>query len=228
MKVTEKLLRRKFNEFNKDFFNEELPYAVHLYPYDKLDSIGRFYPPIDGEYGIMIRSQYNYTEDEIDTLLLHEMCHMYLFVKGIVDDSNCSSKEEAHGEEFIKLAARIGEESGLNLIDGLDKQFDYLPGYGEKYCIISFNRDKNRVFIEVINKQLYKVCLKNGIKIDNLSIDNEKIEIGKVVLCTVRNSILDEFEVTENGDGYGWNIIEIPRRDYEQYIKPTLRMIKKY
>ena len=57
---------------------------------------------------IFMSGEYDYTQRQLDSIMVHEMIHYYLYVTG--RDTRCS-----HGKEFMKMANEINSKFGLEV-----------------------------------------------------------------------------------------------------------------
>lgn len=197
MKPTEKFLREKYEYYNNKHF--QLP-NIDFIGTAKIDSIGKFLH-YNGQYGIVLSEDFDYSEDEINILLLHEMCHFYLYFHKIIYDKNYDEKG-AHGEDFIKLATKIGDIEGYNILNEELKFLNFLPAKHKPFYIVALiPKDNNSdVHIGVLSKKAfawYKGYLKDNFEYLN-SFYNYEYKSYK--LGITYNSILENFDViTEKG-----------------------------
>lgn len=106
-----------FGEYNKKCFNNELPRPlISLFHSEKI--LGRFTCDFD-EDGyvdnprIEISDSYEYTEQRLSEVLVHEMIHYYLAYTQL--DTNLT-----HGEHFNAMANYISNNFGLNITETID------------------------------------------------------------------------------------------------------------
>lgn len=102
----------KFYEYNEMYFNGTLPLpqfkVKHSYR-----TLGYFHCDVD-DYGnisnetIEISDSYDYTDEQLRDVLVHEMIHYYLLYMGI--DNKCT-----HGREFKKMCKDFNKKYGMNL-----------------------------------------------------------------------------------------------------------------
>lgn len=213
MKVTEKILRKKFAYYNDKYFH--LPDIDYLIPTD-IESLGQ-YAQIDGENGILINDMYDYSDDDINMLLLHEMCHYYLFHHKIIWDGNVKEKNP-HGEEFIELATKIGDAEGYNILSGNIKYLNYLPSkHTPFYLVILFpNNDDKHINVAVLDKKVvswYKTYFKNY-------FSDFETTYKKYMIKKTYNSIFDSFDVETTKGKINLSQMEI--EIFNQYVLPSL------
>ena len=120
---------RMFWYCNEHYFNHELPtpkYGV-LHSYKTL---GRFsynhgdkHKPVKKRYRAIFMSDYfDFDEETFRNIMVHEMIHYYLFLKGVSDCSTArrflrffSFKDYDHGSEFMAMAQKLNEKYGLSI-----------------------------------------------------------------------------------------------------------------
>ena len=86
MKINKALIKEKFNEYNKLYFNSELPKCEI-----KIKSAYRYYGLFECKYHekykkatfktITISDLYDYTDENLKNILVHEMIHYFLIEK---------------------------------------------------------------------------------------------------------------------------------------------------
>ena len=87
MEITVEILEEKFEEYNKLYFGGRL-----LWPYE-------FY---------LISMYYDWTEEYLRDVLVHEMLHYKL-------ERSKNVEKKMHGPRFRKAAAEMNEKYGLNI-----------------------------------------------------------------------------------------------------------------
>ena len=105
-----------FQEYNENYFNGELPFPQfkirHSYR-----TLGYFSCEYDSEgmfnQSIEISDNYDYTNDQLRDILVHEMIHYYLAYKGI--DPHCH-----HGKDFKNMADEFNKTYGMNITKTID------------------------------------------------------------------------------------------------------------
>lgn len=113
MELTIQYLTEKFREYNKLYFDTHLPTpnfklmksyrTAGLFSCDKIIGKRRL-----KHQCIEISCYYDWTEEKLRDILVHEMVHYYLAYKHI-------DNELSHGEEFIKMCEDMNKKYGLNL-----------------------------------------------------------------------------------------------------------------
>lgn len=117
MVISEHNIIYKFHEYNDLYFNGTLPFP-QLKVRHSYRTLGYFYCDID-EYGrisnetIEISDSYNYTEEQLRDVLVHEMIHYYLLYIGL--DKKCT-----HGKQFKKMCKEFNEKYGMHLSKRID------------------------------------------------------------------------------------------------------------
>ena len=115
MKINKALIKEKFNEYNKLYFNSELPKCEI-----KIKSAYRYYGLFECKYHekykkatfktITISDLYDYTDENIRDVLVHEMIHYYL-----VEKKKLFHDSIKHGPEFQKMVKEYNEKYNLNI-----------------------------------------------------------------------------------------------------------------
>lgn len=116
MKLTTDILEEKFDECNKQYFNSELPYPF-LGVFSKKRPFAKFTYLIKKKNGkkellykkISISDYYDFTEEQLIDILVHEMIHYYIAYNGIKDNKE-------HGKEFTLMMDRLNNEFGLGIM----------------------------------------------------------------------------------------------------------------
>ena len=105
-----------FNEYNNKCFDGELPRPMLSLVHDKR-TLGRFtcdfYDEEMENPRIEISDSYEYTEDRLRDVLVHEMIHYYLAFTG--EDIYLS-----HGKAFKNLANHFNTKFGMNITETID------------------------------------------------------------------------------------------------------------
>lgn len=113
MEVNIKLFCDKFSEFNRQIFGDELPsvviktsnastyagkyqYYAHPHSTHKVNHI------------IILSNKNSLTERELEDVLIHEMIHCYITVKGYKDTGH-------HGKIFLQIMTTINQQYGRNI-----------------------------------------------------------------------------------------------------------------
>lgn len=116
MKVTPQKIEVLFKEYNKKYFNNQLPlctFKTHS-SFKKLGFFSCYQDTKDKKhfYGISISltNSYDFEDDEVKHILLHEMIHLYLVhVKHAVDGN------VDHGYLFIKTMRELNKKYKLDI-----------------------------------------------------------------------------------------------------------------
>lgn len=150
MELTVAYLQRKFNEYNKEFFNGVLPYIKIKIGRSK-KCFGIYHTETSRITGkvlkqhIMISKYYNQTDKQYDETLIHEMIHYYIKFTGIKDNNS-------HGREFIKIMNRINESSNFKItIKGSSFGLTSDIEDNKVYRIMKFNYNGNTYYAKVSN-----------------------------------------------------------------------------
>ena len=125
---------RMFWYCNEHYFNHELPnpkYGV-LHSYSTLGrfsyNLGDKNKPVKKCYRAIFMSDYfDFDEETFRNIMVHEMIHYYLFLKGVSDCSTVrrflrffSFKDYDHGPEFMAMAQKLNEKYGLSITKTYD------------------------------------------------------------------------------------------------------------
>ena len=115
MKINKTLIKEKFNEYNKLYFNSELPKCEI-----RIKSAYRYYGLFECKYHekykkatfktITISDLYDYTDENLKNILVHEMIHYFLIEKKKLFHDSIN-----HGREFQKMAKEFNEKHNLNI-----------------------------------------------------------------------------------------------------------------
>ena len=111
MKLTEGDIMFLFAQYNIKYFESELPFPKFkiMHSYRTFGEYSCRTCP-EGHFGdvISISDNYDYTEDQLRDIIVHEMIHMYLMHFGI--DRKCS-----HGKAFKNMMTDLNIRYGLNI-----------------------------------------------------------------------------------------------------------------
>ena len=103
MEITKILLKQKFEEYNKLYFNNELPMCRFTYTYMR-DVFGRYMTDNTPKGKKM-------DEEMLRELLVHEMIHHYVrTIDGVFFDGFF-----CHGRHFVRQVKRIKKQYGLDI-----------------------------------------------------------------------------------------------------------------
>lgn len=115
MEVTEKVLEKKFDECNKIYFNNGLPYPFFSIfckkkPFAKFTYLKK---KKNGENVLVYKKisvsiYYDFTEEQLRDIIVHEMIHYFIAYNDIKDNKE-------HGKIFLSIAERLNSEFGLNI-----------------------------------------------------------------------------------------------------------------
>ena len=115
MRINKALIKEKFNEYNKLYFNSELP-KCEIRIKSAYRYYGLFKCKFDEKYkkvtckSITISDLYDYTEETLASILIHEMIHYYLVQKRKLFKDSFN-----HGPEFQKMVKEFNEKYNLNI-----------------------------------------------------------------------------------------------------------------
>ena len=147
MEITKELLKQKFEEYNKLYFNNEQPMCTFSYNYMK-DAFGRYttHTKSNGRKigHIRISKSIDLDEEMLRELLVHEMIHHYVrIIEGVFFDGFF-----CHGRHFVRQIKRIKKEHGLEIqVFSPDWHFrNEKPNNSYYLRIIGFLRNKLHLF----------------------------------------------------------------------------------
>ncbi len=117
MKANECYMMVKFQQYNHDYFNDELEFPCFVIRHS-YRTLGFFRCDLDENYTIMnptieMTDNYEYTEEQFRDILVHEMIHYYLVWNG--RDRKCK-----HGKEFKRMADDFNIRYGMNITPTID------------------------------------------------------------------------------------------------------------
>lgn len=118
MEITEEILEKKFREYNKEYFNNELPIPKFGLLKSYL-TCGRFTcKKLIGKrrmkgQRLEISCYFDWDEYELKNVIIHEMIHYYLGFKHIDNDIT-------HGEEFQKMSKEFNKKYDLKISTNVD------------------------------------------------------------------------------------------------------------
>lgn len=114
MELTTELLEKKFNEYNTLYFNDSLP-TPSFRIINSYRNCGKFRfieipsrKKINHER-IEISGYYDWTEEQLRDVIIHEMIHFYVIRNHMEDE------KDSHGGEFMKIANELNEKYGMNI-----------------------------------------------------------------------------------------------------------------
>lgn len=119
MEITKDILKQKFEEYNREYFNSILPKCE--FSACKLDCFGQctLYRTSKGKLKtrIWITTDVNWTEETFKDIMLHEMIHLY-----VITIDGCEGFDGlswyglfGHGKHFRKQVKRLKSEFGLKV-----------------------------------------------------------------------------------------------------------------
>ena len=114
MEITVEILEEKFEEYNKLYFSGRLLWPYEFYLIRSFRCFGRFscnhHSPGSRlrNVRIGISMYYDWTEEYLRDILVHEMLHYKL-------ERSKNVEKKMHGPRFLKAAAEMNEKYGLNI-----------------------------------------------------------------------------------------------------------------
>lgn len=121
MKVTTKILSEKFQEYRNAYFKGmkgiiPIPTFSVMHSYRK--SAEFLFVPVGKRARLKVREirvsdYFDFTEEQLRNILVHEMIHYYIAYNHIEDNAD-------HGDKFMQLAHQLNEEHGLGITAKID------------------------------------------------------------------------------------------------------------
>ena len=118
MEITEKIIEEKYREYDKAYFNNELPIprfgllktymTCGYFSCAKIIGNRRVKKPL-----VEISAYYDWNEEDLKNVIVHEMIHYYLAYKHI-------DNQLTHGEAFNKMANEFNEKYNLKITEKVD------------------------------------------------------------------------------------------------------------
>lgn len=108
MDFTKEDLKAKFKAFNKMYFNSELRMPSGFTIQKMNLAAGIISISKKAHVTITISKCFDYNEETLNEVLIHEMIHYYLFVKG-------SKNAFKHKKEFVEQCDRLLRDFGLHI-----------------------------------------------------------------------------------------------------------------
>lgn len=151
-------LKEKFNKYNEEFFNGELPpikiqhmrakHYLGVYRF-KRNNVTRKETPVV----IKITKYYDLSEKAIIETLLHEMVHYYQSVKDL------GRRESAHGPTFQRIVKEIESKSDFKLTGHTANKI--VVPEGKVYTLLEFDYNGSRRCARVAsNMTAYRAAVK--------------------------------------------------------------------
>lgn len=114
MIITEEIIKEKFTEYNKLYFKGKLP-EPEFNVIESYNTFGYFsYVKTFTDTGRLCQASidvtrcYDWTEEALRDVIVHEMIHYWLAYKRI-------DKKVKHGKEFMQMCNEYNEKYGLHL-----------------------------------------------------------------------------------------------------------------
>lgn len=114
MEITTDLIEERFEIYNKLYFGGRLLWPDEFYLFKSFRVYGRFscssHSPGSRlrNVRIGISMYYDWTEEQLRDVLIHEMLHYKL-------ERSKNVEKKMHGPRFLKAAAEMNEKYGLNI-----------------------------------------------------------------------------------------------------------------
>ena len=124
-----------FTKFNNEYFSGILPF-----PEFKLrksyNILGYFSCRYNDDYSMYdcvleISNRYDYTEEQLRNIMVHEMVHYYLAYTG-------EDVKMEHGKKFISMASKLNKKYYLNITPTIDiSSYKMKPSFSFGYIMAS-------------------------------------------------------------------------------------------
>ena len=138
-----------FDEFNTKVFKDELP-KVKISFNNTRRQLGQFYWGPTRGIGIKISLFYDRTEEQFRNCLLHEMCHLFCYNRGWVN--------EGHGNHWKTIADYAYRKTGLYIQRCEDIKGWVPAGAANQKKLDAVKKKKNS---PAVNKPQVMVCARN-------------------------------------------------------------------
>ena len=208
MKITEKLIRGIFNKYNHLFdYMPEIDY-IFIGKKNDMNVPAALVGPIEGNYGLFINTNdYIFDKNNILPIVLHEMVHYYLLLKG-----KQSNGKEQHNDVFQKKAKEIEEKTnvcGVNI--GIDDIHISLRYRKRHFNILVLNKNgEDNVYMSRIPDDMLNYWIEYLKKyIDELGFSN-------FILFTSNRSFFEN--IPDNKKSLDLNLLPIPNNDFKNYF----------
>lgn len=155
MDITTEYLKTQFDEFNRAYFGSTLP-EPKLCVNNSRTMLGQFRckrqrRPLSRrttytDLTIKVSRYYDMPEREYQNVLLHEMIHMYIAVKGLKDTS-------PHGVVFREIKDRLNSMYGWTVtVSGRNRQWPVAEANRKRlYNVLTLETTDGRTFVSVVN-----------------------------------------------------------------------------
>lgn len=209
MILTRSFLYSKFDEFNKKFFNDELP-KIFIKLNRTKSQMGAFeYRIINGKnfpIRITISKYYEQTEKEYCNTLIHEMIHYFICIKKLAKQN-----EDCHGKTFQKIMNEINSKSDFNVSITNHIENKVLSNKNKEFRLLYFEYQGNKYFCRVSSTMTMKkakeifdgIIKRNNINLINVYstkntiIDSMKLCTKKIGLSRINEDFISELKLKE-------------------------------
>lgn len=160
MIYTEDWVRQRFDKYNKEYFGGK----IRPFNRVKLTLNSRMYATggkamcfIDyktyttSNYELILSTYYDFNEDVKESILIHEMIHMYDYETRARE--YCERGYDAHGDWFLRQCKRLNEATGYKLQPYMDNSIDCYATKA-KYGVVGllFSADDCKGFLKLDKK----------------------------------------------------------------------------
>lgn len=135
MKLNEFNLMARFTEYNNEYFGGILPYPEFKIR-KSYSTLGYFSCNYNSDYSMYncileVSCRYDYTEEQLRNIIVHEMIHYYLAYTG-------KDIKMKHGDEFIAMAYTLNKNFHLNITPTVDvSSYKIKPSFSIGYFAAS-------------------------------------------------------------------------------------------
>lgn len=133
--------------------------------------------------GLFICSKHDFTNDQFDATLLHELCHLYM----LQNFTEFSWAGGYHGVEWQHLARTVGKKAGLDVVDSDNANIPMIKDdlVKPKYTIFALLNRGYWVY-SVLSKPLANRMMEG----DNLKYIKSNIDAKKIYLTLFKHKFL--------------------------------------
>lgn len=169
MKLNKELIKKDFIRFNKEYFEGKL--KIPLFGVRSLkNSLGLCYNNL-----IVISSYYDFPSRMYQTVLLHEMIHLYIRQNKLGDN-------KVHGRRFMSIADRINKQGGWN-ISNKDSVKGLPINKAKTWNVFSYKTIDGRYFMFAVCKKYIDLYKSHVFKYKDIFRDALLFESDDGILC---------------------------------------------
>lgn len=192
MELTVAYLKKQFDKYNKEFFDDALPdITIEISRTKKVFGTFQYYTATKEPIKITISKYYDRSEKDICSTLIHEMIHYYICFMGFKDTNS-------HGVIFTKIAKNISVKSGILITATTSSDGYSIRQKNKKYKIMIFTYQGKTRYARICENFDYNYFIKRY-KLENVSIfycTNK--EFDNWTLCKSRLRFYNESNINFN------------------------------